>query len=114
LGFSNWLVIYYIFPRQLGTEVFYHHCRVLKKKLSHHYHRAINKFSSAVAEEERRLLQGEFHMHILYIVLSFVLLYFYLHRFIKNTKKLVPFIVVTFVGLLLSCFIMLSINGWFL
>jgi hypothetical protein len=95
LGFSNWPVIYYIFPRQLGTEVFCRHCRVLKKKLSHHHHRAINKFSGAVAEEERRLLQGEFCTHILYFVLSFVLLYFYLHRFIKNIqKKLVSFIVV--------------------
>jgi hypothetical protein len=25
----------------LATEVFYRHCRVLKKKLSHHHHRAI-------------------------------------------------------------------------
>jgi hypothetical protein len=61
-----------------------------------------------------RLLQGEFRTHILYFVLSFALLYFYLHHFIKNTKKLVPTIVVVFVGLLLSCFIMLSINSWFL
>jgi hypothetical protein len=44
---------------------------------------------------KRRLLQGEFRMHILYFVLSFVLLYFYLHRLIKNPKKLVSFIVVT-------------------
>jgi hypothetical protein len=36
---------------------------------------------------KRRLLQGEFHTHILYFVLSFALLYFCLHRFIKNTKK---------------------------
>jgi hypothetical protein len=42
---------------------------------------------------KRRLLQGEFHTHILYFVLSFTSLYFYLHRFIKNTKKLVSFIV---------------------
>jgi hypothetical protein len=62
----------------------------------------------------RRLLQGEFRTHILCFVLSFALLYFYFLHFIKNTKKLVPFIVVIFVGLLLSCFIMLSINGWFL
>jgi hypothetical protein len=40
LGFSNWPVIYYIFPRQPGTEIFYRRCRVLKKKLSHHHHRA--------------------------------------------------------------------------
>jgi hypothetical protein len=63
---------------------------------------------------KRRLLQGEFRTHILYFVLSFALLYFCLHHFIKNTKKLVPTVVVIFVGLLLSCFIMLSINGWFL
>jgi hypothetical protein len=44
---------------------------------------------------KKRLLQGEFHMHILYFVLSFALLYFYLHHFIKNTKKLVSFIVVS-------------------
>jgi hypothetical protein len=41
----------------------------------------------------RRLLQGKFRMHILYFVLSFALLYFYVHHFIKNTKKLVSFIV---------------------
>jgi hypothetical protein len=78
------------------------------------YTPAIKPFSGAVArEEKRRLLQGEFRTHILYFVLNFALLNFYLHCFIKNTKKLVPFIVVIFVGLLLSCFIMLSINGWF-
>jgi hypothetical protein len=40
---------------------------------------------------KRRLLQGEFRTHILYFVLSFAftLLYFYLLRFIKNTKNLV-------------------------
>jgi hypothetical protein len=38
---------------------------------------------------KRRLLQGKFRTHILYFVLSFALLYFCLHRFIKNTKKLV-------------------------
>jgi hypothetical protein len=49
-----------------------------------------------------RLLQGEFRTHILYFVLSFALLYFYLHRFIKNTKKLVSFVVI-FTCLLLVC-----------
>jgi hypothetical protein len=49
-----------------------------------------------------------------FTLLLFGLLYFFLHRFIKNTKKLVPSIVVIFVGLLLSLFIMLSINGWFI
>jgi hypothetical protein len=44
--------------------------------------------------EKRRLLQGEFHTHILYFVYCFALIYFYLHYFIKNTKKIVSFIVV--------------------
>jgi hypothetical protein len=61
----------------------------------------------------RRLLQGEFRMHILYFVL--VLLYFISACIIssKTQKELVPTIVVIFIGLLLSCFIMLSFNGWF-
>jgi hypothetical protein len=43
----------------------------------------------------RRLLQGESRTHNLLLCFSFALLYFCLHRFIKNTKKLVSFIVVT-------------------
>jgi hypothetical protein len=43
---------------------------------------------------KRRLLYGEFRTHILYSVLSFALLYFYLLRFIENTKKLVSFVFV--------------------
>jgi hypothetical protein len=85
LGVSNWPVISFInytptsflapsSPRH--QQVFWRRCR-----------------------GKRRLLQGEFRTHILYFVLSFALLYFYLHRFIKNTKKLVSFIVV-----LLVCF----------
>jgi hypothetical protein len=58
------------------------------------HHHAINKFFWHHCRGKRRLLQGEFHMHILYFVLIFALLYFYLHHFIKNTKKLVSFIVV--------------------
>jgi hypothetical protein len=50
----------------------------------------------------RRLLQGEFCTHILYLVLSFALLYFYLHCFIKNPKKIESFVVV-FTCLLLVC-----------
>jgi hypothetical protein len=38
---------------------------------------------------KRRFLQGEFRTHILYFVYYFALFYFCLHRFIKNTKKLV-------------------------
>jgi hypothetical protein len=44
---------------------------------------------------KRRFLQGEFRTHIFYFVYCFALLHFCLHRFIKNTKKLVSFIVVT-------------------
>jgi hypothetical protein len=73
LGVSNWPVIYFInymptsflapsSPRH--QQVFWRRCR-----------------------GKRRLLQGEFRTHILYFVLSFALLYFYLHHFIKNTKK---------------------------
>jgi hypothetical protein len=36
---------------------------------------------------KRRLLQGEFRTHILYFVLSFALLYFYLHRLSKTQKN---------------------------
>jgi hypothetical protein len=44
---------------------------------------------------KRRHLQGECRTHILYFVLSFALLYFYLHHFIKKQKK---------ISFLYSCF----------
>jgi hypothetical protein len=53
----------------------------------HHHHRAINKFSGVVAGEEEDFCKGSFRTHTLYFVLSFALLYFYLHHFIKNPKK---------------------------
>jgi hypothetical protein len=64
----------------------------------------------------RRLLRGEFFAHTSFTLLlfCFTLIILPASFFIKNPKKLVPTIVVIFVGLLLSCFIMLSINGWFL
>jgi hypothetical protein len=53
------------------------------------------EFSGAVAgEEEEDFYEGSFRTHILCFVLSFALLYFYLHRFIKNPKKLESLIVV--------------------
>jgi hypothetical protein len=64
-------------PRQLGasktaSKFFWRRCRV-----------------------GRRLLQGEFHTHILYFVLSFAFtLFFTCIVFIKNPKKIVSFIVV--------------------
>jgi hypothetical protein len=48
---------------------------------------------------ERRFLQWESLMLNLLLCFCFALLYFYLHRFIKNTKKLASFIV-TFICLL--------------
>jgi hypothetical protein len=53
------------------------------------HHRAIkrNQVFWRRCRGKRRLLQGEFRTHILYFVLSFALLYFYLHCFIKNTKN---------------------------
>jgi hypothetical protein len=57
--------------------------------------RRIKTFFWRRCRGKRRLVQGEFCTHIIYFVLSFALLYFYLHCFIKNTKKLVSFIVVS-------------------
>jgi hypothetical protein len=97
LGVSKWPVIYII---NYTPIVFWHHSTPRHQQVF--WRRCRGK---------RRLLQGEFRTHILYFVLSFALFYFCLHLFIKNTQKLVPTIVVIFVGLLLSCFIMLSFNG---
>jgi hypothetical protein len=49
---------------------------------------ASSSFFGAVAgEEEEDFCKGSFRIHILYFVLSFALLYFYLHHFIKNPKN---------------------------
>jgi hypothetical protein len=50
-------------------------------------------FSGAVAGEKEDFCKGSLACIILYFVICFALLYFSLHRFIKNTKKLVSFIV---------------------
>jgi hypothetical protein len=78
------------------------------------YLQAINEFSGAVAGEEEDFCKGSLACTIFYFV--FVLLYFIFACIVlsKIQKKSVPTIVVIFVGLLLSCFIMLSIDGWFL
>jgi hypothetical protein len=44
---------------------------------------------------KKRLLQGEFRTHILYFVLVLLYFIFTCIIFIKNTKKLVSFLVVT-------------------
>jgi hypothetical protein len=54
------------------------------------------KFSGAVAGEEEDFCEGSFRTHILYFVLSFALLYFYLHHFIKTPKKKLESFVVVF------------------
>jgi hypothetical protein len=57
----------------------------------------------------RGFLQGEFLTSNLFTLLLFCLvslLYFVRFFFIKNSKKLVPTIVVIFVGLILSCFLL--------
>jgi hypothetical protein len=47
--------------------------------------------------EKRRLLQGEFRTHILYFVLVLLYFIFTCIIFIKNTKKIVSFIVVYYI-----------------
>jgi hypothetical protein len=85
----------------------------LKKKKLPRQLRASN-FSGAVAEEKEDFCKGSLSRSIFIFV--FVFLYFTFACIVlsKIQKKLVPTIVVIFVGLLLSCFIMFSINGWFL
>jgi hypothetical protein len=51
-------------------------------------------FSGAVAREKEDFCKGSLARTILYFVIYFALLYFCLHLFIKNTKKLASFIVV--------------------
>jgi hypothetical protein len=72
-------------------------------------------FSGAVAGEEvEDFCEGSFsHAHSL-LCFKFCFTLFLLASFYQKPKKIVPTIVVSFVGLLLSYFIMLSINGWFL
>jgi hypothetical protein len=74
LGVSNWPVIYFINYTPTSSLALF----ITTPSTS---------FFGAVAGEKRRLLHGEFCTHILYSVLSFALLYFYLHRFIKNPKN---------------------------
>jgi hypothetical protein len=54
-----------------------------------------NKFSGAVAGEKEDFCKGSFARTSFTLFIVLLLIYFYLHRFIKNTKNLVSFIVVT-------------------
>jgi hypothetical protein len=58
--------------------------------------------------------RGVSHAHPLLCLLFCFTLFLLASFYRKYNKKLVPTIVVIFVGLLLYCFIILSINGWFL
>jgi hypothetical protein len=70
LGVSNWPVIYYTFPRQLGTRSFLSPLPGIEEEAVtsttrqqvfwHHHHRAINKFSGAVAGEKEDFCKGSF------------------------------------------------------
>jgi hypothetical protein len=67
-----------------------------------HQHRAASRtFSGAIAGEKEDFCKGSFACTSFTLFLVLLLFYFYLHRFIKNTKKLVSFIVV-FTCLLLA------------
>jgi hypothetical protein len=59
------------------------------------------KFFGAVARKREDFCKGSLARTIFYFVFSFALFYFCLHRFIKNTKKLASFIVVTLLFLVL-------------
>jgi hypothetical protein len=71
-------------------------------------------FLAPLPGKKKTSARGVSHAQSFTLFLVFLYFIFACIVFIKNTKKLVPSIVVIFVGLLLSCFIMLSINGWFL
>jgi hypothetical protein len=71
LGVPNWSVIYIIITAPSSN------------------------FSGAVAGKKEDFCKGSLARTIFYFVFSFALFYFCLHCFIKNTKKLVSFIVVT-------------------
>jgi hypothetical protein len=69
-------------------------------------------FSGIVAREKEDFFKGSL-AHTSFTLFLFCFILFLLASFYQKYKKLVPTIVVIFVGLL-SFFIMLSINGWFL
>jgi hypothetical protein len=95
-------------------KFFWRRCWGLKKKNKFPRQLGTSYFSGTVAGEKEDFCKGSFALTSL--TLFIVLLYFIFACIVlsKIQKKLVPTIVVIFVGLLLSCFIMLSINGWFL
>jgi hypothetical protein len=71
-------------------------------------------FLASLPGRKKTSARGVLHAHPLLCLLFCFILFFLASFYQKYKKKLVPSIVVIFVGLLLSCFIMVSINGWFL
>jgi hypothetical protein len=70
-----------------------------------HQHRTINKFSGTVAGEKEDFCKGSLSLQSFYFVivlLSFFNLFLFA-SFYQKYKKIVPFIVVIFVCLFLSC-----------
>jgi hypothetical protein len=68
---------------------FWRRCRGLKKKKLPHQQRAIKHFSSAVAGEKEDFFKGSLSLPIFYFVIVLFTFFtlFFLHLFIKNTKK---------------------------
>jgi hypothetical protein len=72
-----------------------------------------SSFLAPLPGRKKTSARGVLHAHPL-LFLKFFFTLFLLSSFYQKYKKLVPTIVVIFVCLLLSCFIMLYFNGWFL
>jgi hypothetical protein len=72
-----------------------------------------SNFSGAVAREKEDFCKGILASNLFYFVIVLLTFFtlFLFASFYQKYKKIVPTIVVIFVGMLLSCFIMLSING---
>jgi hypothetical protein len=100
LGVFNWPVIYFInytHHHRAINKFFWRRCRGTKKKKKLPRQLRAGKtsqvFLAPLPGRKKTSARGVSHAHPL-LFLSFALLYFYLHNFIKNPKKLVSLIVV--------------------
>jgi hypothetical protein len=112
LAFSYWFDLTLV--SQLREDLLLYSSYLPLGVLNDLYLQAINEFSGAIAGEKEDFCKGSLTHTIFYFVIVLLYFIFACIFFYQKYKKLVPFIVVIFVGLLLSCFIMLSINGLFL
>jgi hypothetical protein len=88
LGVSNWPVIYYIFPHQLGSRSYLSPLPCIEEEAptpSSPRHQQV--FWRHCRGGKRRLLQGEFRTHIPYFVLSFAFTLFLLASLYQKPKK---------------------------